>query len=234
VDWNLALVLKVLSGSPFEPLRQATKKNRTFKTVFLVALATARRRSEIHAFTIDKIAYAENGTSVTIHTDPNFLSKTSVPSRGTGFPPVIIPALPDGSLEDASEKTLCPVRAIKIYTEIVEKERKGRRKLFISHDSRHTTEIATATVSSWIRQAVCLCYQLSNNHIRNEFNITAHSVRGWATSWAVTNRASINDVMTAASWHSHSTLTRHYLRDVTNISDDMLRIGPVVTALTIT
>jgi hypothetical protein len=149
------------------------------------------------------------------------------------LPPVVIPALPCESLDIENDQLLCPVRALNIYTETVQSERQSRTKLFISHDFRHKKEIASTTISSWIRQTVQLCYELSSNRIRDDFHVTAHSVRGWATSWAIANRASINDVMGAAMWRTHSTFTRHYLRDVTNISDDMLRIGPVVAALSV-
>jgi patatin-like phospholipase/acyl hydrolase len=54
-----------------------------------------------------------------------------------------------------------------------------------------------------------------------------------ATSWAVTNRATVADVMTAAMWRAPTTFTSFYLRDVTNISDSMYRIGPVVAALNV-
>ena len=48
--WNLSLVLHQLTKAPFEPLRKASLKHLTFKTVFLLALASGKRRSEIHAW----------------------------------------------------------------------------------------------------------------------------------------------------------------------------------------
>jgi site-specific recombinase XerD len=47
--WDLNTVLDYIKGPPFEPLKQATLKNVTLKTVFLLALASARRCSELHA-----------------------------------------------------------------------------------------------------------------------------------------------------------------------------------------
>ena len=44
-----AIVLEGLSKSPYEPLREASFKYLTLKTVFLLAMASAGRRSEIHA-----------------------------------------------------------------------------------------------------------------------------------------------------------------------------------------
>ena len=48
--WNLSLVLHQLTKAPFEPLREASLKHLTFKTVFLLALGSGKRRSEIHAW----------------------------------------------------------------------------------------------------------------------------------------------------------------------------------------
>ena len=49
-SWNLSLVLHQLTKPPFEPLRKASLKHLTFKMVFLLALGSGKRRSEIHAW----------------------------------------------------------------------------------------------------------------------------------------------------------------------------------------
>ena len=49
-SWNLSLVLHQLTKAPFEPLKEASLKYLTFKTVFLLALGSGERRSEIHAW----------------------------------------------------------------------------------------------------------------------------------------------------------------------------------------
>ena len=48
-SWDLALVLQALTKQPFEPLGKASLKLLTFKTVFLLTLASGKRRGEIHA-----------------------------------------------------------------------------------------------------------------------------------------------------------------------------------------
>ena len=48
-SWNLSLVLYQLTKAPFEPLKEASLKYLTFKTVFLLALGSGKHRSEIHA-----------------------------------------------------------------------------------------------------------------------------------------------------------------------------------------
>ena len=235
IDWNLGFVLQVLKGPPFEPLRQAAFKWMTFKTLFLVAFASSRRRGELHALIVDHLAHTDQWQSCTIFSDPTFLSKTHVPTRGTGLPPLTIPALPvhDAPEADDDGASLCPVRAVRVYVERSATYRGARRKLFISHDVKHLTELAPGTLSSYLRSTVSECYARSSTAVRATYTFTPHSIRSFATSWAVTHRASVADVMGAAMWRAPTTFTKFYLRDVTNITSDMNRLGPVVAALSI-
>ena len=47
-QWDLGVVLEALNKPPYEPLREASFKHLTLKTVFLLAMASAGRRSELH------------------------------------------------------------------------------------------------------------------------------------------------------------------------------------------
>ena len=53
-QWDLGVVLEALSKSPYEPLREASFKHLTLETVFLLATASAGRRSELHALRFDQ------------------------------------------------------------------------------------------------------------------------------------------------------------------------------------
>jgi hypothetical protein len=46
---------------PFEPMDRASLKFVTLKTVFLVALATAQRRSELHALSMKRSPLIKRG-----------------------------------------------------------------------------------------------------------------------------------------------------------------------------
>ena len=59
-SWDLALVLHALTRQPFEPLGKASLKLLTFKTVFLLTLASGKRRSEVHAWTYSSLSYKDN------------------------------------------------------------------------------------------------------------------------------------------------------------------------------
>ena len=52
-QWGLGVVLEVLSKSPYESLQEAFFNHFTLKTVFLLAMSSAGRRSELHALRFD-------------------------------------------------------------------------------------------------------------------------------------------------------------------------------------
>ena len=92
--WNLSLVLHQLTKPPFEPLRKASLKHLTFKTVFLLPLGSGKRRSEIHAWVHKNIRHQEDWSKVSLYPSPGFISKNHLAKEGPGcVAPVIIPAL---------------------------------------------------------------------------------------------------------------------------------------------
>ena len=109
-SWNLSLVLHQLTKAPFEPLREASLKHLTFKTVFLLALGSGKRRSEIHAWQHRNIRHQSDWSQVSLYPSPSFLSKNQLAKEGPqSIAPVVIPALAptlDRSLK--SDRSLCP------------------------------------------------------------------------------------------------------------------------------
>ena len=81
-EWNLALVLSALTKPPFEPLDQASDQLLTWKTVFLIALASGKRRGEIHAFEHARLQRTTGWTQVTLRVGLSFISKTQVLGKG--------------------------------------------------------------------------------------------------------------------------------------------------------
>ena len=81
-SWNLSLVLHQLTKAPFEPLREASLKHLTFKTVFLLALGSGKRRSEIHAWQHKNIRHQSDWSKVSLFPSPSFLSKNQLAKEG--------------------------------------------------------------------------------------------------------------------------------------------------------
>ena len=78
-SWNLSLVLHQLTKLPFEPIKEASLKHLTFKTVFLLALGSGKRRSEIHAWQNRNIRHQSDWSKVSLYPSPSFLSKKRGP-----------------------------------------------------------------------------------------------------------------------------------------------------------
>ena len=53
LQWDLGIVLEALSKPPYEPLREASLKHLTLKTVSLIAMASAGRCSELQSLVFD-------------------------------------------------------------------------------------------------------------------------------------------------------------------------------------
>ena len=133
-SWNLSLVLHQLTKAPFEPLRDASLKHLTFKTVFLLALGSGKRRSEIHAWQHKNIRHQADWSKVSLYPSPSFLSKNQLAKEGPeSIAPVVVPALAptlDRSLK--SDRSLCPVRALRYYLDRTSDTRQDKELVFVS------------------------------------------------------------------------------------------------------
>ena len=63
-SWDLDKVLEYLSGPPFEPLADASFRNKTRKALFLLAMATAKRVGEIQALSF---SVSHRGDDLVLH-----------------------------------------------------------------------------------------------------------------------------------------------------------------------
>jgi len=96
---------------PFELMILSTLPNLTRKTAFLLTLASAKRNSEVWAFSAD-VAFGPNKSSASLKFLPVFIAKNQKIVRpDTALDPVFIPALAPSMGTDLPDRTLCPVRA---------------------------------------------------------------------------------------------------------------------------
>ena len=63
-SWDLDKVLEYLSGPLFEPLSDASFRNKTRKALFLLAMATAKRVGEIQALSF---SVSHRGDDLVLH-----------------------------------------------------------------------------------------------------------------------------------------------------------------------
>ena len=229
--WDLSLVLLGLTKPPFEPLSEAPLKWLTYKTVFLLALASGKRR-EIHAWTHSSVSSRRNWSEVTVSPSPAFLAKNQLASDGPdSIKPVVIPALTtmlDSSLVE--DKSLCPVRALKVYLEKTKSMRKGKALLFVSLREGYSKDITRITISQWIKHTIQTCYQSSDTADQQVTQVRAHDVRAMAASLAFKGGISLEQVLSSCYWKSHNTFTNFYLKDICWENDDIFKLGPIVSA----
>ena len=229
-SWNLSLVLHQLTKAPFEPLREASLKHLTFKTVFLLALGSGKRRSVIHPWQHKNIRHQSDWSKVSLFPSPSFLSKNQLAKEGPeSVAPVVIPALAptlDKSLK--SDRSLCPVRALRYYLDRTSDLRQNKELVFVSFRKGFDKDISPATISSWIKQTVILCYELSDHQAHTLHQVQAQDVRAFATSKAFQSGVSLEQILAACHWKSHNTFTQFYLKDVAWADSELFHLGPVV------
>ena len=73
--WNLSIVLNELTKVPFEPMKDTDLKHLTLKTAFLLALASGKRRSEIHAWVANKVSNLGQWEKVALFPSSDFITK---------------------------------------------------------------------------------------------------------------------------------------------------------------
>ena len=155
---NLSLVLHQLTKAPFEPLKEASLKHLTFKTVFLLALGSGKHRSEIHAWLHKNTRHQSDWSKVSLYPSPSFLSKNQLAKEGPdSVAPVVIPALAptlDKSLK--GDRSLCPVRALCYYLDRTSDLRQNKDLVFVSFNKGFDKDISPANIFSWIKQTVIL------------------------------------------------------------------------------
>ena len=231
--WNLSVVLNELTKAPFEPMKDSDLKHLTLKTAFLLALASGKRRSEIHAWVANKVANLGQWEKVALFPSSDFIAKNQLAREGSqSVSPVTIPALTtivDRQFKE--DRTLCPVRALRFYLDRTKDLRGSRSLLFISFKKGHTSDIRPATLSSWLKQTILLCYKQADQQALDLVQVKAHDIRAFAASKAFYGGVSVDQIMQACHWKAHNTFTNFYLKDLTwSDTDNNMYLGPVVVA----
>ena len=173
------------------PPKEASLKHLTFKTVFLLALGSGKRRSDMRHQSV--------WSKVSLYPSPSFLSKNQLAKEGPdSVAPVVIPALAptlDKSLK--GDRSLCPVRALRYYLDRTSDLRQNKELVFVSFKKGFNKDISPATISSWIKQTVILCYELSDQEALTLHQVKAHDVRAFVASKAFQSGVSLEQILSA-------------------------------------
>ena len=157
--WDVSLVLQSLTGAPYEPLRTCEERFLAQKTLFLLALASAKRIGELHALSY-RVSHTRDWGEVSFAFVTGFVAKTQDPSslapRFEGFS---VPALTNAR-KNRNGRLLCPVRAVKVYLDHTAPHCPRCERLFVTA-GRSKKEISKTTVSFWLRKTISCAYELS-------------------------------------------------------------------------
>ncbi len=145
--------------------------------------------------------------------------------------PISIPALsPILPPDHSDEKSLCPVRALRICHERTKSTLPRSRRLWKPIKSGKSTDIAAATISSWIKKTIVMCLEIAQVDEIPYSRIKAHSVQAIASSLAFAKGVPLDQVLSFCSWAAHNTFTSFYLSDLTLMKEGLCSLGSLVVA----
>lgn len=206
-NWEPNPVLTMLEQPQFTN-NTATTERLLSKTLFLVALATGNRVSELSAFSRASTAFSDNDLQVTIAVRPGFLYKNQTLYRTP--PNIIISALPT---EDGSPHALCPLDALRHWLKL--SSAWGHDAIFINPTSKKPMN----------RGAISLCLvKTINSAIPGAF-AKAHDLRKISASLAWARGVSPHEITQHLFWSSSSTFINKYLVPLRNSSRPCIAAG---------
>ena len=168
----------------------------------MLALAPGKCRSEIHAWVANKVSNLGQWEKVVLFPS-DFIAKNPLTREGSqSVSPVTIPALTtivDRQFKE--DKTLCPVQALRYYWDQVKDLRGSRFLLFISFKKGHTSDIRPATLSSWLKQTILLCYKQADQQTLDLDQVKAHDIMAFAAFKAFYSGVSVVQIMQVSSVH---------------------------------
>ncbi len=227
--WDLALVLRVLTQQPYEPLRSIEFKNLSAKTVFLLLLATSRRRGDIHAIDPKRVTFSDNKNKVILEPLPGYIPKVRANAeREARYQPIVVRSL-NSVTSDEAELSLCPVRALLAYEKVASQRVPNRSQFFIS--TRADKRLVTKnTISAWVVKLIRAAYTSASSEDCRLSSTSVHEVRAIAASLAYQATYALNDVLKAATWATPTTFIDHYMRDVSGLQGRLHVIAPCIIA----
>ncbi|XP_068244850.1 uncharacterized protein, partial [Palaemon carinicauda] len=225
--WNLDVVLKFLCTKKFKPISQASLRDATKKTLFLMALATAKRISEVHA--IEKqVGFNQNGAVCALRID--FLAKNENPSKP--WPRTFeVPNL-SNVVGQEQERLLCPVRALRAYLSHTKNVRGPSNSLWCSVKDLQKP-LSKNALSFFLRKTIREAHLLWEEENFGLLNVRAHEVRAITTSLAYRKNMSVRQIMDATFWRSNSVFASHYLREVRVNYERCYTLGPYVATASV-
>ena len=193
--WDLSVVLRFLNSSAFEPLVQAPLRALSQKTLFLLALATAKRVGGLQALS-SVVTFV--GHDACLSYVPQFVAKSKSLSRSIPRS-FLVKSLSDFAAGLDEDLLLCPVRALRIYLDRTHPMAPVRHRLLVSR-RRPSRAMSKNAVSFFLREVI----HAAGASIPEVGFVRAHEIRGVSTSVAFHRNWSVSAVLESATWSSSS------------------------------
>lgn len=206
-QWDLSLVLEVLSSDPFSPVEQASLWNLTLQTAFLIAITSGRRVSELHALGVGEENITFFPDRVELRPLRGFIPKVATSIHL--LEPWALPVFLDP--ESSTHHNLDISRVLRAYLEATKPFRVSERLFIVPFGKNRGKEATSRTLSSWIIKLIQKAYKTKG--LAPPSRAKAHSTRAVSASWAARANVSLETVCRAASWSSRHTFFRHYRID---------------------
>ena len=184
--WDLSTVLTYFVSPAFVPLSQASFRALTLKTLFLLALATAKRVGELQA--LSSIVTFVAGDACLSYI-PQFVTKSESLTRS--FPrSFLVTFLADFAAGLNTDLKLCPVRALRLYLLRARSLSPGRHRLFVS--PRHPSRAMSKDAVSFFLGEVISAAEAARPQVGS---LRAYNVRSVSTSVAFHRNWSVISVL---------------------------------------
>ena len=184
--WDLSTVLTYFVSPAFEPLSQASFRALTLKTLFLLALATAKRVGELQA--LSSIVTFVAGVACLSYI-PQFVAKSESLTRSIPRS-FLVPSLADFVAGLNTDLLLCPVRALRLYLLRARSLSPGCHRLFVS--PRRPSRAMSKNAVSFFLGVVISVAEAARPQVGS---LRAHDVRSVSTSVAFHRNWSVTSVL---------------------------------------
>ena len=207
VAWNLEVVLSHLKR--LEPMNSLSPHLLRYKCLFLVAIASGKRVSELTHLGWDDPFLRFSRSSVSLIYTPDFLSKTENPC--SLHAPLIIKSL-SCSAPDPDERYVCPVRALHYWRAHIRK--------MTSRDPVQLFQLPSGAKASVRDISKSLVEVIKSSHASLEeaearlLNVKAHDIRAVAASRVWSLRPSWSDLASSFNWKNRSVFISVYSRGI--------------------
>lgn len=203
--WDLQIVLDFLSQAPFKFGQTTSLWNISLKAVFLTAITSGRRVSDIQALGYKPPYCCHLADRVVLQTLPHYRPKVNTPFHRNQE--IVLPTFQAEASETPHNLDVGSI--LKTYIEMTASLRKTENLFIIPEGSRKGLAASARTLASWLVKVIWRAYTAKN--LEPPAELRAHSTRGMEASWANFRGVTLELICRAVA--TFNTFLNHYKVD---------------------